>query len=292
MSHRAIETEGITLGLTAYGDPLADRLVLFFPPTPGAGGFDPDPLLTGRWGLHLLVLDRPGYGASPPLPPGREPSVADLVDAVAGFLRRSERVANDETQATFGSVGVVGWGSGGVYAVVLAARHPDLVDRLALIDTPRPAVPGPWRTRPVSLEGLRISDDDPNLNLPGVRDRLEEMLKNAGLQGAAGVQGDADAIRAADWAEDVGCVRAPTLVVRGNQDPLVEDADVRWFERHLANVQVRTAAGTGMLAIVQDWEAILQHVAPRHGSIKASERDSGTVQIERDPRAWSASGTA
>jgi len=292
MSHRAVEIDGITLGLSAYGDPLADRVVLLLHPTPGASVFDPDPLLTGRWGLHLLAVDRPGYGASPPLPAGRPPSVAGFADTVADLLRRSERVADEQTPSTFGAVGAVGWGTGGIYALALAARHPDLVDRLALVDTPRPVVPGPWRTRPLSLEGLRISDDDPELRLPGVRDRVEAMLGEAGLQGDVGVRTDAAAVGSADWADDAARVRADTLVVRGERDLLVEAEDVRWFEHHLTHVRSRTVPESGMLAIVSCWEEILEHVAPRHGRLQESLRDTGDPLIERDPHAWSASGSA
>jgi pimeloyl-ACP methyl ester carboxylesterase len=249
-------------------------------------------LLTGRWGLHLLAFDRPGYGASPPPAPGTVPSVVALVDGLAAYLRRSEKVADQETQATFGATGVVGWGEGGVWASVFAARHPELVDRLVLVDTPRPGALGPYRDRPISLEGLRIAEDDPNLGLPGVRDRLEAMLTEAGLQGDAGVRADADAIGATDWTEDVPRIRARTLVLRGEADPLVEASDARWFERRIPDARVREVAGTGMLAIVQCWEEVLEHVAPAHGHIQEDLRDTGDVQIERDPAAFSSRGSA
>lgn len=292
MAHRAVQAdEGWTFGLSALGDPFADRLVILFPPAPGAGGFDPDPLLTGRWGAHVITLDRPGYGASPPLPEGTTPSLGAIVDAMAGYLRRVARIADEITQATFGPVGAIGWGEGAAYATVLAARHPDLVDRLVLVDPPRPSAVGPYADRPFSLDGLRITADDPNLALPGVRDRLEGMLHDAGLQGTAGVLTDGAAIRGADWGADVAAVRAETLLVRGKEDPLVRAADLRWFARQLPGSRLLEVPCTGMLAIVECWEEILEHVAPRHGRIKEESRDTGTLQIERDPHARSAGGT-
>lgn len=291
MPSRTIRTDhGRVLGLTALGDPVADRLVLLFPPTPGAGGFDPDPLVTGRWGVHVVTLDRPGYGASPALPDGTEPSVAGFVDDVAGFVRRVERVAEGITRATYDRVGAIGWGEGGVYAAVLAARHPDLVDRLALVGTPRPSVPGPYRTRPIAREGLRVADDDPQLGLPGVGDRLDQMLEHAAAQGSAGVDFDAAAIPAAMWADEVPRVRAETLLLYGEEDPLAGPADGRWLERRIPGARLRTVPGTGMLAIVRCWEDVLAQVAPEHGRVAPHLRDSGALQIERDPRAWSGEG--
>jgi len=288
MPSRTIHTDdGRVLGLTALGDPVADRLVLFFPPTPGAGGFDPDPLVTGRWGVHIVTLDRPGYGASPALPPGTDPSVAGFVDDVAGFVRRVERIADGITQATYDRLGVIGWGEGGVYAAALAARHPDLVDRLALVGTPRPGVPGPYRTRPITREGLRVPDSDPELALPGVGDRLDEMLEHAAAQGRAGVDFDAAAISTATWGEEVSGVRADTLLLYGEDDPLAGPSDGRWLERRLPAARLKTVPGTGMLAIVRCWEDVLSEVAPEHGRVAPHLRDSGTLQIERDPRAWS-----
>ena len=70
------------------------------------------PLLTGR---RLVIPDLPGHGASTPLP---APSIAGFADAVAGLL--------DEP------AGVVGHSMGGVVALRLAQRHPDLVRGLVL----------------------------------------------------------------------------------------------------------------------------------------------------------------
>jgi len=275
------------LGISALGDPAAHRLVLLFPPTPGAGGFDPDPLLTERWGVQLLTLDRPGYAASSPLPDGVAPSVTGLADAVADWIEQSADDAERITTSRFSGVSAIGWGEGGAYAAVLAARHPGLVERLALVGTPRPTAPGPYRTRQVSMEALRIRADDPNLALPGVADRLRTMLEAAGLQGTAGVRTDSAALAGVDWGEGLDRLQAETLLVYGDQDPLAGPVDGRWFERRIPRARLHPVAGTGLLAIVGEWERILDHVAPQHGHLAPDLRDAGTPQIERDPRAWS-----
>jgi pimeloyl-ACP methyl ester carboxylesterase len=70
------------------------------------------PFLHGR---RLLIPDLPGHGASEPLP---APSIAGFADAVAGLLDKP--------------AGVLGHSMGGVVALRLAERRPELVRALVL----------------------------------------------------------------------------------------------------------------------------------------------------------------
>ena len=64
MTHHIVELrDGRHVGVTGLGDPEADRLVLMCHPSPGAGGFDPDPPATSTAGVRIITLDRPGYGS-------------------------------------------------------------------------------------------------------------------------------------------------------------------------------------------------------------------------------------
>ncbi len=73
--------------------------------------------------FRSLLVDLPNHGSS-----GWTDSVdyTDVADAVAAFLR--DGFARD------GRVHVVGHSMGGKVAMVLALRHPDLVDRLVVVD--------------------------------------------------------------------------------------------------------------------------------------------------------------
>ncbi|WKN50557.1 alpha/beta fold hydrolase [Nocardioides sp. Arc9.136] len=73
--------------------------------------------------LHSLLVDLPNHGRS-----GWTDSVdyVDVADAVAEHLRRGF--------AADGPVHLVGHSMGGKVAMVLALRHPDLVDRLVVVD--------------------------------------------------------------------------------------------------------------------------------------------------------------
>ncbi|MDY0914343.1 alpha/beta hydrolase [Rathayibacter festucae] len=286
-NHRFELRSGRGIGVSAAGDPIADRLVVFCHPTPGAGGFDPDPLVTGPWGLHLLILDRPGYGASDPVD-ARHGRVQDRADDLAEYLRRSERTARDVDGARFGSVGVVGWGSGGVFALSLAARHPDLVDRIAIVGTPAPPQAGAlvhpttaWERRQ-TLPGedaagiaATLPEDAPGLDSLGVdpgdavlashgglRNRLERMLGEGWRQGPGGAATDLVALRDGSWADELDRVTAEVLIVNGDADPVAGSEDARWFRSRLADARSATVDGAGRLALVREWRRILDHVAP------------------------------
>ncbi|PPI58870.1 alpha/beta fold hydrolase [Rathayibacter sp. TRS19] len=286
-NHRFELRSGRGMGVSAAGDPVADRLVVFCHPTPGAGGFDPDPTVTGPWGLHLLILDRPGYGASDPVDAAHG-RVEDRADDLAEYLRRSERTARMVEGARFGSVGVVGWGSGGAFALSLAARHPDLVDRLALVGTPAPPQAGvivhptsAWERRETlrgedadaiaaalpqtqpGLDALGIDSDDPVLATHGgLRNRLERMLSEGWRQGPSGAATDLAALRDGSWADDLDRVTAETLLVHGDADPVARAEDGRWYRGRLARARTVTVDGAGRLALVREWRRILDHVAP------------------------------
>src|SRR5262245_18513326 len=104
------------------------RVVVLCHPAPGAGLLDPDPTETRARGVALLSVDRPGYGGSDPRLDGRWATVGSAVDDLEAALD-----AFDVTQ-----VGVVGWSAGGRVALALAARRPELVDRVVVVATPAP----------------------------------------------------------------------------------------------------------------------------------------------------------
>ncbi|WKK73369.1 alpha/beta hydrolase [Rathayibacter oskolensis] len=233
------------------------------------------------------MLDRPGYGASDPVDAAHA-SVQDRADDLAEYLRRSERTARMVEGARFGSVGVVGWGSGGVFALSLAARHPDLVDRLAIVGTPAPPQAGvlvrptgAWERREIlegedasaiaaalpadvpGLASLGVDSDDPVLTSHGgLRNRLQRMLGEGWRQGPGGAATDLAALRDGSWADELDRVTASSLIVHGDADPVASAEDGRWYRSRLADARTATVDGTGRLALVREWRRILDHVAP------------------------------
>src|SRR5882724_5603129 len=76
--------------------------------------------------FRVVALDLPGFGASEKPPPSRFPYG---IDAFA------EAIADLYAGLELGPAAVVGHALGGAVALTLAARHPELVSRLALIDS-------------------------------------------------------------------------------------------------------------------------------------------------------------
>jgi pimeloyl-ACP methyl ester carboxylesterase len=288
-NRHVVLNSGRTVGISGAGDPLARRLVILCHPTPGAGSFDPDPTTTNSWGVRLLTVDRPGYGSSEPIRADGAATVENRADDLAEYVRRSEHNADRLSHPEFRGIGVVGWGLGGSVALSLAARHPDLIDRVAVVgtrlpvrampSTASPSQPMPLRVQArltvadvmadlshrgaMALDWLGIADDDPALAGPGVRNRLERMLADASVQGVAGVATDLVAAEDVAWSRELGQIRASTILVYGESDPMVKRTDGRWFRRHVPNSKLVVVKNAGRLAIVSTWKQILEHVAPR-----------------------------
>ncbi|MGO4536446.1 alpha/beta fold hydrolase [Leifsonia sp. 2MCAF36] len=248
MTYRMVRLpSGREVGMTGLGDPAGERLAVLVHPTPGASGFDPAPDVTSRSGIHLLSFERPGYGATEPA----ELSVSEWVDDLAGYLREAEAGARSATQTAYGHVGVVGWREGGIYAAALAARHPELVDRLALVAAPAPsragAVPQP---RPSAPQPVAVGAVGEPL---GYRDRLGRMLDAASTQGDAGVQADRHAFQATDavWRTD-----AEALILYGSGDDYATVHDARWFAAGMPNARVERVDG-GADIIGRHWDRVI-----------------------------------
>lgn len=292
--------DGRRIGLTAFGDPIAERVVLFCHPAPGAGGFDPDPAVTSAWGVHLVSVDRPGYGASTALADERRPSIGRWADDLAEYIEFVIEQARETGNTPLHRVGVVGWSAGGRVALALAAKHRGLVDRVSVVATPAPDSAVRWipeqlaetgrellaQPLPQAKQRLRemlqaqvpggtpgvelLADGEADLALlerPGLRGRLQRMLDHAYDQGTVGVADDLLSYLPEDWGFDLDEVRAPVQLVYGAKDPIAPSAHGRWYRRHLHNAptHLTVVPRAGHLVVAPAWERILQHVDPQHG---------------------------
>lgn len=280
--------EGRHLAIHRLADGDTRRTVVLCHPAPGAGVFDPDPEQTLARGITLLAVDRPGYGQSEPLPATHWPSVSSAADDLATALDR----------AGSGPVGVAGWSAGGRVALALAARRPDLIDRVAIIGTPAPHEQVPWippeqqamldqlRGLPAetvraallqqlaaliprdpgdssALSLLAASDaDDAALARPGARPRLARMLEAAFAQGATGLASDIAGYSLHPWGFALHEVQAKTLLLYGAKDPVAGTRHGTWWQKHLPNARLEVVPGAGHLLILTMWQRILSHLAP------------------------------
>ncbi|MFC4245131.1 alpha/beta fold hydrolase [Gryllotalpicola reticulitermitis] len=272
MSARLLQlATGGVVGMTTLGDPAAQHTVLLCHPTPGASGFDPDPVITGQRSVRIVSADRPGYGASSPrISPLAEPHLAELavLDELTGAGARIDAV--------------IGWGYGGLIALRVAAERPDAIARVALVQTAAPKnrlhdivirrtrawIPqhrDPLRARAALLGGTRIKalsllgagDEDEALRLSGTEQRCERMLDQAVAQGEAGIEFDRRALHRGGWAPAARSLRARTLVLYGARDKRLGPSDAKWFARRLPHPHVEVIAETAAMTIASDWARVL-----------------------------------
>jgi pimeloyl-ACP methyl ester carboxylesterase len=272
----------------ATGSPQS-RTIVFCHPAPGSGAFDPDPAQTLRRDVTLLAIDRAGYGRSEPMADGAWAGVDAAADDLASVID-----ARDGRP-----VGVAGWAAGGLVSLALAARRPDLVDRVVVIATPAPNDEVPWipeerveamsamqgmrpeSVRAILAKGFRAmvpadprspealallgagAADETALALPGARARLGDMLAAAFEQGAGGLASDVAGFSMRSWGFEPGEVVAKTLLLYGTQDPIAGPPHATWWRNHLSNARVEMVPGAGHLVVVPMWKRVLAHLAPR-----------------------------
>jgi pimeloyl-ACP methyl ester carboxylesterase len=281
--------DGRRVALYRLAEGAGDRTVLLCHSAPGSGAFDPDPNETSARGVTLLAVDRPGYGGSDP--PGEDEwaSVSGAADDVAEVL----------DQLGTGPVGVAGWSAGGRIALALAARRPELVDRVAVLATPAPDEEVPWipPEQKQGLEALRdqppaevhaalaeqlsamvprdpaapgavglvgaTSDDNAALEAPGARERLGEMLVAAFAQGAKGMAADIAGYCLRPWGFEPAEVRAKTLLLYGSRDATAGPRHGSWWQERLRDARLEVVPGAGHLLVIPMWARVLSHLAPR-----------------------------
>jgi pimeloyl-ACP methyl ester carboxylesterase len=182
--------------------------------------------------FRVYAPDLPGFGESSK--PGRPLSVAELAEALHAWMR-----AVDLSRAV-----LVGNSFGCQIIAELAARHPGAADRLVLqgptVDADARSLPVQvWRT----LRNGRM--EPPALGRISAIDYAKAGLRRAVRTMRAMMR---------DRIEDkLPRVRVPTLVVRGNRDPVVPQA---WAER------VARSLPDGRLVVVEGGTHTLNYADP------------------------------
>ena len=259
------------------------RPVLFLHPAPGSRLLDPDPWATAGARVRLITFDRPGYGGSSPLPDGAVPTLTGAADDAAEVLGRLdvERAA------------VVGWSAGGLVAIALAARRPDLVTAVAMVGTPaheddvahmadehkamvaalRPDLPAAAGAVAHALAAIAESPDA-MLELLGdgpaddaVRDdrshgrHLWAMASEAIRQGVTGMAADIVAATIAPWGFDPADAEVPVTLWYGEEDVLVTPEHGAYWAGVLPDAQLHVVPAAGHLLPLVAWREILASVA-------------------------------
>ena len=216
-------SDGRHLAYSEWGRP-DGRPVVLLHGMPGSRLFCPDAEATEGAGVRLITMDRPGYGGSTSHP-GRT-----LLGWVDDFVEWMELVG-------LAPCPIVGWSSGGPYALACAARRPHSVTSVGLVASPAPLdeVPSEWDA------------------LSGETRKLTELLRRGVPEALDGIrsrcqwfENDWETIFEPGWASS----RAGFDVVDPD-DALLAKRDVR----EPMETETREAARQGTAGYVQDWIA-------------------------------------
>lgn len=118
---------GTELALSNAGTPFAEHLVILCNPREVTGFVDPDPAVTARHPVHLLVADPVVQDTQVVVSP-REHAAA-----IAEYVREARQTGARTGAEDFQRIGVVGWGSGALLAAALVLDHADLFSKVALV---------------------------------------------------------------------------------------------------------------------------------------------------------------
>jgi pimeloyl-ACP methyl ester carboxylesterase len=204
----------------------------------------------------LVAIDLPGHGHSDWPGDARALDPAAMADDVATVMRALAPAARV----------LVGMSLGGITAVVLAARHPDLVPRLVLIDV----TPGVDREKSSDIraflagpESFASFDEILQRTVQFNPTRSESSLRRGVLHNAVQREDGSwtwrhqlgrppessglhiDAVEFGSLWDELGSVTAPTLLVRGGLSPVVDDADVAEFRRRRPDAEVLVVEKAG-----------------------------------------------
>lgn len=185
------------------------------------------PYLSRR--ARVIRLDLRGYGESTPMPANHPWRFDQLVEDVVALL----------SHLGIPRLHLVGGKIGGTIALAVAARHPELVDRLAVLGGPASlrgmAARTPvWRAQ-IARDGVPAWVAESNAGRMGTRMSPEALAWWTELMGrtaASTLEGFLQMVPGVDVTEEVDRIRAPTLVVTTTGSGLGSVEEVRvWQER-------------------------------------------------------------
>lgn len=178
----------------------------------------------------VVAIDQPGYGSAPE--PPRTPTMERTADLIAAYLRHLDR----------GPVALLGHSMGTQVAAEVAARHPEVVAHLVLV---APTVDRHHRRARTQLArlGRDLLDESPKVLLLGAREYLR-----AGPH----LRRKMRAMLTHRPELAYPRITAPTLVVRGESDPVSPVSWCRDVIDAIANADGVEIPGRGHETLISD----------------------------------------
>jgi pimeloyl-ACP methyl ester carboxylesterase len=236
---------------------------------------NPFPLHRGVWadtargfvaaGYGILTGDYPGLGDGVP-----ESGLALGAPALS-IDRIAEEIQTELVDRSIPPVVVLGVSMGGYVALALAARFPERLAGLVLVDTRATAdapaaragraaalatLQGPAAPAPTAGPGARIDPrvdsylrgSLPKLLAAGASAALHDRVRALAVEAADGLVAGIVALRdRPDRSADLPALRLPTLVLGGSDDQIVPVAEMQAMARAIPGARFEEIAGAGHL---------------------------------------------
>jgi pimeloyl-ACP methyl ester carboxylesterase len=194
---------------------------------------------------RTIALDLPGFGDSDPPPAAW--GGAEYARHLRAFLLQL-----GVTRASF-----IGHSHGGRVSLVLAATHPEMVDKLVLVDSAgiRPKRTAGYYARVYSYKASRRL-----LTLPGLagplgaplRRQFETRAGSDDYRQAGSMRGTLVRVVNEDWRHALPRIQAPTLLIWGERDDATPVSDGQLMERLIPDAGLVVFSGAGHFAYADD----------------------------------------
>lgn len=275
--------DGSSLAFAEYGDSRGIP-VFFFHGTPGSRFFRPPDGITSRVGIHLICVDRPGYGLST-FQPGRR-----ILDWPGDILQLADSLGLDK-------FAVAGHSGGGPYAFACAFALPSRV-RAAVVLCGAGPIDTPGITHGMSAmnkSGLRIGRfipwpiwqllvwfiyhrraanpaaelargnghrplaDDEQLRNPEVRDACIQSELEAFRPGLRGLAWDLHLLTF-PWGFRLEEIRVPVQLWSGSEDDLATPGMARYMSEKIPRCKTIFLDHEAHLLLFPHWPEILEQL--------------------------------
>ena len=207
--------------------------------------------------FRIIRYDHPGHGRSPL--PARGTSIDDLADSVLRLL----------DDLGIGRFSFCGLSLGGLVGMTVAASAEGRLDRLALCCTaPTIASPEHWANRAATVRSARLEaiadavvagwfTPPYTAAHPATVERFRAMLVSTSAEGYARC---CEALATADLGERLGAIDVPTLVMAGEDDPVVSPAVAAGLARDIGDARLVVLARAAHLPNVERHEVFTREL--------------------------------
>ncbi len=198
-------------------------------------------------GYKIFAMDLPGFGSSQP--PQRPMTVGDYAEVVGKFVKKLE----------LQDVVVVGHSFGGRVAIKLAAYHPDLIQKLVLVDSAGFAM-DQYKKRLMAGAAKIIKPFFQPKFMQGFRKKIYQSLGAEDYVAMPELQQTFINITQEDLSSDMKKINCPTLIINGENDTDTPVEFARRMQSLISNSQFIILKDAGHFSFIDQPEEFVKNL--------------------------------